>query len=202
VLWRRWGSWGVASLTLPGFLAAGALYPSARRIPPPTPHLKPPSRLRWTDAWRRGSAFWILSILRSLGASSLLILVPLVWHHRGGSASQIGLVVAVVYAAGMIGNLLRGTVSDVWGVRSVLIGSLIGASASAIIGGMATTGTGLAFWIAIVVWGFTVNGAGAVLLVYGQSLFPETLGLASGLTLGLGNTVGAFGAWLVGAIAQ
>jgi FSR family fosmidomycin resistance protein-like MFS transporter len=67
---------------------------------------------------------------------------------------------------------------------------------------MATTGTGLAFWIAIVVWGFTVNGAGAVLLVYGQSLFPETLGLASGLTLGLGNTVGAFGAWLVGAIAQ
>lgn len=40
------------------------------------------------------------------------------------------------------------------------------------------------------------------MLVYGQSLFPNKLGLASGLTMGLGNTVGAFGAWVIGAVAQ
>ena len=56
--------------------------------------------------------------------------------------------------------------------------------------------------MAVALWGVIANGAGAVMLVYGQSLFPDKLGLASGLTMGLGNTVGAFGAWGVGAIAQ
>ena len=83
-----------------------------------------------------------------------------------------------------------------------MVGSLIGASISAAVGGAVTTGTGWAFWIAVAIWGFTVNGAGAAMLVYGQSLFPGKLGLASGLTMGLGNTVGAFGAWAVGAVAQ
>ncbi len=56
--------------------------------------------------------------------------------------------------------------------------------------------------MAVALWGVIANGAGAVMLVYGQSLFPEKLGMASGRTMGLGNTVGAFGAWLVGAGVQ
>jgi FSR family fosmidomycin resistance protein-like MFS transporter len=111
-------------------------------------------------------------------------------------------VLALVYATGMIGNLIGGSASDTWGVRPVLTASLVGAGAAAVVGGMATSGTGWAFWAAVAVWGFTVNGAGAVMLVYGQSLFPGKLGLASGLTMGLGNTVGAFGAWMVGAVAE
>jgi len=50
--------------------------------------------------------------------------------------------------------------------------------------------------------GISVNGAGAVILVYGQGLFPGRSGMASGLTMGLGNTVGAFGAWVIGSFAQ
>ncbi len=201
-LWHGWGSWGVASLALPGLLAAGALYFSARTIVrPPSLRSRPP-RVGWGDVWHRGRRFGALVVLRNFGAASLLTLLPLVWHQRGGSPTQTGAVLAVVYAAGMIGNLVGGSVSDAWGVRPVLVGSLIGASISAVVGGMATTGTGWAFWLAVATWGFTVNGAGAVMLVYGQSLFPNKLGLASGLTMGLGNTVGAFGAWVVGTVAQ
>ncbi len=201
-LWHNWGSRGVAILALPGVLAAGALYISARTIPrPDVPRRRPPP-IRWAQVWRRSRGFGALIVLRNLGASSLLTLIPLVWHQRGGSPAQAGAVLAVVYTAGMMGNLLGGSVSDQWGVRSVLAGSLVGAGISAAVGGMATTGTGWAFWIAVAIWGFTVNGAGAAMLVYGQSLFPGKLGLASGLTMGLGNTIGAFGAWGVGAIAQ
>ena len=201
-IWHRWGSQGVATLALPGLLAAGALYFSARTMLRPSLSRHRSPQVRWREVWQRGRGFGVLIVLRNFGAASLLTLLPLVWHQRGGSPTQTGAVLAVVYAAGMIGNFLGGSVSDTWGVRPVLAGSLIGASISAAVGGMATTGTGWAFWIAVAIWGFTVNGAGAAMLVYGQSLFPEKLGLASGLTMGLGNTVGAFGAWGVGAIAQ
>lgn len=201
-LWHGWGSWGVASLALPGLLAAGALYFSARTIPRPDLSRHRAPRVSWRAVSQRGRGFGVVMVLRNLGAASLLTLLPLVWHQRGGSPTQTGAVLAVVYAAGMMGNLLGGSVSDAWGVRPVLVGSLIGASISAAVGGAVTTGTGWAFWIAVAIWGFTVNGAGAAMLVYGQSLFPGKLGLASGLTMGLGNTVGAFGAWAVGAVAQ
>ncbi len=201
-LWHGWGSWGVASLALPGLLAAGALYFSARTIPRPDLSRYRAPRISWRAVWQRGRGFGVLIVLRNLGAASLLTLLPLVWQQRGGSPMQTGAVLAVAYAAGMIGNLLGGSVSDAWGVRPVLVGSLIGASISAAVGGAATSGTGWAFWAAVAVWGFTVNGAGAAMLVYGQSLFPNKLGLASGLTMGLGNTVGAFGAWAVGTVAQ
>ena len=39
------------------------------------------------------------------------------------------------------------------------------------------------------------------MLVYGQSLFPDQAALASGLTMGVGNTLGAFGAWGIGTVA-
>ena len=67
---------------------------------------------------------------------------------------------------------------------------------------MGTVGTGWAFWTAVAMWGFLVNGAGAVVIVYGQSLLPGNLGMASGLTMGIGSTMGAFGAWAVGTVAQ
>ncbi len=201
-VWHGWGPWGVAGMALPGGLAAGSLYFSARTIPRP---LRAPSRsqrFRWLKTWRRGRRFWALIVLRSLGSASLLMLLPLVWQQRGGSPAQTGAVLAVVYLTGMVGNLLGGSASDAWGVRPVLIGSLAGAGLTAAVGGLATTGIGWAFWLAVALWGFTVNGAGAVLLVFGQSLFPDQRGMASGLTLGLGNTVGAFGAWAVGTVAQ
>lgn len=191
----------MASLAVPGVLAAGALYSSASTIPrPPLSHRRSP--IPWRKVWERSQGFGAIIVLRNLGAASLLTLLPLVWHQRGGSPTQAGTLLAVVYAAGMIGNLIGGSLSDKWGVRWVLVGSLVGAGISAAVGGMTTTGTGWAFWIAVAIWGFTVNGAGAAMLVYGQSMFPDKLGLGSGLTMGLGNTVGAFGAWGVGAIAQ
>jgi predicted MFS family arabinose efflux permease len=58
------------------------------------------------------------------------------------------------------------------------------------------------FWIVTAAWGFAANGAGATVLVYNQNLFPEQAALASGLTMGMGNTIGAFGAWAVGLLVS
>jgi len=136
-----------------------------------------------------------------LGTASLLTLLPIFWTHKGGALSQTGLLLSVVYAAGMVGNLMGGRQSDRWGPRPILVISLLGAAGAALSWPL-ISGTGEIFWFAVAVWGFMINGAGAVLLVYGQSLFPGRAGMASGLTLGLGNTIGGFGVWAVGRLAE
>ncbi|PSR32473.1 MAG: MFS transporter [Sulfobacillus benefaciens] len=199
--WQWGGKAGVASLALPGIVAAGLLFSSARSIPTLPRRQRHKIRVEWGSVWQRGRAFFVLVALRNLGTASLLTLLPIVWHQRGGAFSQTGALLAVVYSLGMIGNVLGGSASDRFGPRPILIGSLLGASLAAV-GGALGTGTGWSFWLTVAVWGFAVNGAGAVLLVYGQSLFPGRLGMASGLTMGVGNTVGAFGAWAVGIVAE
>lgn len=198
----QWGRHlGLAILAVPGLVVAGMLYPSVRTIPRPSDPPRIPLRKALNQAWHRGRAFFVVVVLRNLGTSSLLTLLPLLWHSRGGALSETGLVLTVVYAAGMAGNLLGGAVADRLGPRLVLLASLTAAGISAFIWGF-WPGTGFGFWMGVFVWGFTVNGAGAVMLVYGQGLFPGRTGMASGLTLGLGNTMGAFGAWAIGALAQ
>lgn len=199
--WHWGGRWGTAALALPGVLAALALYRSARTLKPPPSRPPVPVGLAWAKAWQRGRAFFGVVVFRNLGAASLLTLLPILWHERGGALGATGLLLTVVYGAGMVGNFLGGSLSDRWGARVVLVVSLV---VSALAAGLWVTGPGAgwAFWAAVFVWGFAVNGAGAVMLVYGQGLFPGRTGMASGLTMGLGNTVGAFGAWAVGALAQ
>ncbi len=202
-LWKWTGAPGTALLVIPGMIAAYALYPSAKTVPTP---LKPAKKEKvswatWKTMWQRGGIFLGIVALRSMGSASLLTLLPIVWDHRGGNSAETGALMAVVYAGGMMGNLLGGSLSDAMGPRVVLGVSLLG-SALAVWLGMDTAGIGWSFWLAVAIWGFLVNGAGAVVIVYGQSLFPGNLGMASGLTMGLGSTMGAFGAWVVGTVAQ
>lgn len=199
--WQWGGKWGLTALAIPGLLAAGILYQSARNLKRPTATAKPRMREALENAWARGRAFFLMVVLRNLGTASLLTLLPIFWTHRGGALSQTGLLLTVVYAAGMVGNLMGGRQSDHWGPRPILVISLLGAAGAALSWPL-ISGTGESFWFAVAVWGFMINGAGAVLLVYGQSLFPGRAGMASGLTLGLGNTIGGFGVWAVGRLAE
>lgn len=139
-------------------------------------------------------------VLRNLGTASLLTLLPILWHSRGGSLADSGLLLTLVYGAGMAGNLVGGRVLDRRGPRPVLLVSLLAAALAATAWAFGI-GTGWGFWALVAVWGFSANGAGATLLVYGQSLFPDQAALASGLTMGVGNTLGAFGAWGIGTVA-
>ncbi|AUW95533.1 hypothetical protein BXT84_10330 [Sulfobacillus thermotolerans] len=200
-MWQWEGKWGLTAMAIPGVLAAGILYQSARKLKRPAATVKPHAREALRNAWNRGRAFFLMIVLRNLGTASLLTLLPIFWTHRGGALSQTGLLLSIVYAAGMIGNLMGGRQSDRWGPRPILVISLLGAAGAAL-GWPLISGTKDIFWFAVAVWGFMINGAGAVLLVYGQSLFPGRAGMASGLTLGLGNTIGGFGAWVMGRLAE
>ncbi len=200
IAWHWAHSLGLALLALPGLLVALPLYASARHLPMPTWRAAPSWSALWRAARRRARPFFLVVVLRNLGTASLLTLLPILWHVRGGLLSESGMLLTVAYGTGMAGNLVGGRLSDRTGPRLVLVGSL-GLAAVAAAAWVLGVGTGWGFWGLVGLWGFAANGAGATVLVYGQSLFPEQRAMASGLTMGIGNTVGAFGAWGIGAIA-
>lgn len=198
--WHWAHSLGLALLALPGLLVALPLYGSARHLPVPEFRAAPSWPALWRAVRRRARPFFLVVVFRNLGTASLLTLLPILWHARGGVLSESGMLLTVAYGTGMAGNLLGGRLSDRTGPRLVLAVSL-GLAAVAAAAWTLGVGTGWGFWVLVGLWGFAANGAGATVLVYGQSLFPEQRAMASGLTMGIGNTVGAFGAWGIGTIA-
>ena len=58
----------------------------------------------WNTAQRRARPFFLVVVLRNLGTASLLTLLPILWHSRGGSLADSGLLLTLVYGAGMAGN--------------------------------------------------------------------------------------------------
>ncbi len=194
--WEWGGRWGLTALALPGLLAAVLLYGSARSLTRRTA----PRATDWRDAWRRGRLLLAVIMLRNWAAMSLLTLLPVLWRQRGGSLTDTGLLIMVVYGAGAVGNLLGGRLSDRWGARVVLVVSVMGAAGAALTWAL-NRGAGPWLFAEVALWGFAVNGAGAVILVYGQQLFPGSAAMGAGITMGLGNTVGALGGWVIGAVA-
>lgn len=85
----------------------------------------------------------------------------------------------VAYGAGMVANFLGGILSDRLSPRPVFMGSLLMATVAAV-GWVLIPGTGWPFWVVIAAWGFAVNGAGAVILIYGQDIFPGRAGICLG----------------------
>lgn len=194
-----WGRAGLWRLALPGLLAAALLYSTVAAVsrppePAPAEGLKGFGRLL-----AHAVPFLIPVALRNLGSVSAMTLLPVLWHHRHYPLAVIGLLLSLIFLVGLFGNLLGGALSDRWGPKPVLMGS-VAAAALALAAFWVVTGPGV--YVLAGVYGFAANGAGAVLLVYGQRLLPRSAGMASGLTLGVGNAVGALGATVTGAAAE
>lgn len=85
----------------------------------------------------------------------------------------------MAYGAGMVANFLGGILSDRLSPRPVFMGSLLMATVAAV-GWVLIPGTGWPFWVVTAAWGFAVNGAGAVILIYGQDIFPGRAGICLG----------------------
>ncbi|CAB1127680.1 membrane protein of unknown function [Candidatus Hydrogenisulfobacillus filiaventi] len=192
-----WGRSGLWRLALPGLAAPALVYGTvaglARSAAPPAAGLR-----GWGQVLRHALPFLVPVALRNLGSVSAMTLLPLLWHHRHVSLSAIGLLLSLTFLTGLAGNLLGGTLSDRLGPKPVLLGS-VAAAALALAGFWPVTGP--ATYLPAGLWGFAANGAGAVLLVYGQRLLPRQAGVASGLTLGVGNAEGALGATLTAGVA-
>lgn len=142
-----------------------------------------PLRHALGQTWRSLSAIVSIIALRGGVQYGLLLFLPL-YYHAHGSSAQLGSYYAfVISLSGAFGGLLGGRLSDRFGRRPVVVGSLL---LSVPLLFLSLLAYGLIVWPILVLAGACLLASNSVTVVQGQELLPSNTGIASGLTLGLG----------------
>ncbi|MDA8194344.1 MAG: MFS transporter [Thermaerobacter sp.] len=193
------GRSGLWILALPGI--AMALVMTFVMRPAPAPRSRPVAI--WTPEFRQGlrhaGNLLIVVMLRNLASMATMTMIPILWHTLHRPLAQSAGLLFVLFMVGSLGNMAGGAISDRIGAKPVLIGSALLSGAFLWI---FVHVSGILSWVLIGLLGASLYSTGSVVMVYGQALFPQNKGMASGLTLGLGNTLGALAVGLVGIVAK
>ncbi|PSR20167.1 MAG: MFS transporter [Sulfobacillus acidophilus] len=192
------GRHGLWVLALPGMAMSIVMWVVMR----PAPKAKPHRGTIWTPAFRQGlkhaGNLLVVVFLRNLASTATLTLVPILWHTLHRPLAEAAGLLSVLFFVGSVGNMTGGAISDRVGAKPVLVGSAV---LSSLLLWWFLHARGPEIWISMGLLGFALYSTGSVVMVYGQALFPENKGMASGLTLGLGNTLGALGVGGIGLLA-
>ncbi|PSR34683.1 MAG: MFS transporter [Sulfobacillus benefaciens] len=193
------GRHGLWVLALPGMTMAIVMWFVMR----PSPKPKVIRGSIWTPAFRRGlkhaGNLLVVVVLRNLASTATLTMVPILWHTLHRPLGESAALLSTLFLVGSVGNMTGGAISDKFGPKPVLIAS---AALSSLFLWWFLHANGPAIWLSIGLLGFALYSTGSVVMVYGQALFPENKGMASGLTLGVGNTLGALGVGGIGLLAS
>jgi len=135
------------------------------------------------------------------------------WYHAGiGSfyqfylkedygltTQQAQIPLFLFLAAGVLGTYFGGVLADRFGLKNMIVFSIVGAAPIALILPHLPL-----FWVypVIALLGFVVLSGFSVSVVYAQFLMPANVGMASGLTTGLAFGMGAIGAVALGKAAD
>ena len=135
------------------------------------------------------------------------------WYHAGVSSyfqffleKDYGLTIKeaqvpvfLFLAAGVFGTYFGGVLADKFGLKNMIVFSIVGATPFA----LALPHLPLALvYPCIAILGFIILSGFSVAVVYAQFLMPSKVGMASGLTTGLAFGMGAIGAVALGKAAD
>jgi FSR family fosmidomycin resistance protein-like MFS transporter len=153
------------------------------------------------DRWAPFLTMTGVEIVRSIVFFGVNTFIELYWiRHFRASRGLAGAALASFLVGGLAGTLLGGRIADRIGlVRALQIGTV--AMIPALIALRLVPGGGLAL-LAAVASGVAVNIPFSVMVKLGQDYLPSRPGTASGVTLGLGVSVGGLFAPVFGAIAE
>lgn len=184
-----------------GWLASFLLFLQLRRAP--LHRVSGVDRPHWRRSLGRMRRLMLLlgalAVLRSMAVSAPWVFAPLLLKEQGSSGFVAGAAVTVFLAAGMIGTLGAGWLSDRFGRRQVL---LIG---------VLTGPPGLLLFVALNGWarfpflalaGATLVSLHPVCMALVQEAFPESRGLANALYLSTVFVVSSAAAVAVGALGD
>lgn len=195
------GRQGLWILAIPGLVMAVVMFFSMN--PPPVPKYRKGKifTLEFFQSVRQRGGLLLLSIvgLRFMTVMSVVTLVPIMWARAGIEYGVYNLLLTVIFAAGMIGNIIGGTLSDFIGRKPIIIVSAICSALALAL--FVKINTIIGGFILIAILGAFLYSADPVVMVFSHQIFPENKGMASGI-IGLGGMLGSLGVTLTGFISD
>jgi MFS transporter, FSR family, fosmidomycin resistance protein len=196
---------GATALFIPPALLVGLLLlrhqQRARAAQRSRPGGPSPAGMAGRNRWAPFLVMTGVEVVRSVVFFGVNTFIELYWiHHLGASRGVAGAALASFLVGGVAGTLLGGRIADRLGlVRALQIGTV--AMIPALVALRLCPGAGLAL-AAAAASGLAVNIPFAVMIKLGQDYLPSRPGTASGVTLGLGVSIGGLIAPVFGAIAE
>ncbi len=189
---------GLTILAVPGIVMAAVLY----YVLPAPGRLKPSESPFLHDAKPARRAIVLLVVASGLRAWAIfgsVAFLPTILTMRGIGLVTANLLVSGMLIAGVVGQLVGGTLSDRYGRKEATLIGLFAAIPPFVV--FLTTG-GVISLIAMIVFGFILWSTFAVTVAMAHEIAPGNVGLVSGLMLGLAVGVGGMGVAVTGWIAD
>ncbi|KZL92688.1 MFS transporter [Clostridium magnum] len=137
--------------------------------------------------------------IRSLAYTGLLTILPLYFKYKNLSNIQASYLVTIMLAAGAFGGIIGGFISDYFGRKQLIIGSLV-FSTPLFFAFLLTKGILSTIFLALA--GSALLASFSVTVVAAQEAIPENKALAAGLTMGFANGLGGLAVIVIGHIGD
>ncbi len=185
-------------LLIPGLLVVLAFAAPLRRVLPERVR-RTHERFRLSHLPSRFFLLWAVIVLRAASATAFASFLAVLVTARGGSALVGGASISAFLLTGAIGSFFAGNLSDRWGRKAVLLGSMLFSTPLYLLFLHGPT----AFLLpAIAAAGLFALSATPVGVVAAQECLPGRTGLVSGLVMGLAWGVGGLALTPIGWLAD
>jgi MFS transporter, FSR family, fosmidomycin resistance protein len=156
----------------------------------PSPVRRTPERFRLRQLPGRFFLLWFVIMLRAVSATAFSSFLAVLVTERGGSALIGGATISVFLLTGAVGGFVAGNLSDRWGRKAVILGSMVVATPLYLLFLYGPTSLLIPVIAAAGLFALSATPVG---VVAAQECLPGRTGLVSGLVMGL--------AWGVGGLA-
>ncbi|HZW82627.1 MAG TPA: MFS transporter [Candidatus Deferrimicrobium sp.] len=137
--------------------------------------------------------------LRSLAYTGMLTMLPLYFKSQNLSNIAASHLVTIMLFSGAIGGILGGFISDRYGRKRLIVGSLV-MSSPLFFAFFYTQGTLSTIFLAFA--GATLLSSFSVTVVAAQEAIPDNKALAAGITMGFAGGLGGLAVILIGRIGD
>ncbi|MDP2858911.1 MAG: MFS transporter [Bacillota bacterium] len=142
---------------------------------------------------------WVIVAMRSTVGTTFSSFLSVHLRQTGFPLLLVGVALLVHTGAGTFGSVVGGYLSDTIGRKTVIT---LGTSLILVSYLLLLKSSGIWTWLFLALGGFAMNSFNPVTVVMAQDLFPENRGMAGGMVMGLGWSVGGLVVSLVGAMAD
>ena len=159
------------------------------------------------DDWSGFARLTAFLTVRSTIYLGLVSFIPLYFTGVVHASHAVANMISTTFLLfGVIGTIAGGSLADTYGRRAVILWAMVASVVFMVLfaqltNAPTTTAIVLGFIIAIPL-GIVVSGSQAATIVLGQEYLPNRLGIASGITLGVGVSIGGMFTPVLGHIAD